>query len=193
MNPKISYNPDHIHAWVNLPDLPKLVDLFIRRGFLKEAATCCQLLDHARKDPDVKDFYDDGNEVLLQLDIDTLHDKMDVCSVAVSPQFLGIVPDEGMIKCVSFKSRWSIITQSTPLFKFSGSSAVSRMQRCFSTLNKVWPAAMAVRPLITLCLFPAMRTILFTKLSLSPMTTSCNASPQAAITYKNLKEGGKTV
>ena len=24
-----------------------------------------------------------------------------------------------MIKCVSFKSRWSIITQSTPLFKFS--------------------------------------------------------------------------
>lgn len=56
MNPKISYNPDHIHAWVNLPDLPKLVDLFIRRGFLKEAATCCQLLDHARKDPDVKDF-----------------------------------------------------------------------------------------------------------------------------------------
>ena len=56
MNPKISYNPDHIHAWVNLPDLPKLVDLFIRRGFLKEAATCCQLLDHARKDPDVQDF-----------------------------------------------------------------------------------------------------------------------------------------
>ena len=95
MNPKISYNPDNIHVWVNLPDLPKLVDLFIRRGFLKEAATFCQLLDHARKDPDVKDFYDDGNEVLLQLDIDTLHDKMDVCSVAVSPQFLGIVPDEG--------------------------------------------------------------------------------------------------
>ena len=89
MNPKISYNPDNIHVWVNLPDLLKLVDLFIRRGFLKEAATCCQLLDHARKDPDVKDFYDDGNEVLLQLDIDTLHDKMDVCSVAVSPQFYG--------------------------------------------------------------------------------------------------------
>ena len=43
----------------------------------------------------VQDFYDDGNEVLLQLDIDSLHDKMDVCSVAVSPQFLGIVPDEG--------------------------------------------------------------------------------------------------
>ena len=95
MNPKISYNPDHIHVWVNLPDLPKLVDLFIRRGFLKEAETCCQLLDHARKDPDVQDFYDDGNEVFLQLDIDTLHDKMDVCSVAVSPQFLGIVLDEG--------------------------------------------------------------------------------------------------
>ena len=56
MNPKISYNPDNIHVWVNLPDLLKLVDLFIRRGFLKEAATCCQLLDHARKDPDVQDF-----------------------------------------------------------------------------------------------------------------------------------------
>ena len=36
MNPKISYNPDNIHVWVNLPDLLKLVDLFIRRGFLKE-------------------------------------------------------------------------------------------------------------------------------------------------------------
>lgn len=95
MNPKIRYNPDHIHVWVNLPDLAMLVDLFIRCGFLKEAATCCQLLDHACKDPDVQDFYDDGNEVLLQLDIDPLHDKMDVCSVAVSPQFLGIVPDEG--------------------------------------------------------------------------------------------------
>lgn len=34
-----------------------------------------------------------------------------------------------------------------------------------------------------LCLFPAMRTVLFKKLSLSPMTTSCNASSQAAITY----------
>lgn len=37
MNPKISYNPDHIHAWVNLPDLPKLVDLFKKHLEIKDA------------------------------------------------------------------------------------------------------------------------------------------------------------
>lgn len=31
------------------------------------------------------------------------------------------------------------------------------------------------------------------KIEFVPQTTSCNASPQAAITYKILKEGGKTV
>lgn len=88
MNPKISYNPDNIHVWVNLADMPNLIDFCIRHGYLKEAAVCCQMLECARHDPAVEGFYKDGKEVLLEMSIDAEKKKLNVTSVAVSPDFV---------------------------------------------------------------------------------------------------------
>lgn len=91
MKDKFANNSHNIRAWVVLSDMPTLIDFCIRHGYLKEAAVCCQMLEFAHDDPDVEGFYKDGKEVLLELNLDVENNKLDGCSVAVSPDFLGEV------------------------------------------------------------------------------------------------------
>lgn len=91
MEDKHANNSTHIRALVNLADMPNLIDICIRHGYLKEAAVCCQMLECARHDPDVEVFYKDGKEVLLKMSIDAEKKKLNVTSVAVSPDFVSEV------------------------------------------------------------------------------------------------------
>lgn len=88
MKDKLANNSTHIRAWVNLADIPNLIDLCIRHGYLKEAAVCCQMLELSHNDPDVEVFYKDGKEVLLELDYDVEKNKLVGSSVAVNPSFI---------------------------------------------------------------------------------------------------------
>lgn len=93
MKDKLANNSTHIRAWVNLADMPNLIDICIRHGYLKDAAFCCQMLDEANDDSGVEDFYKEGKEVLLELNFNVEKNVLESTFVGVSPDFLGEVAE----------------------------------------------------------------------------------------------------
>lgn len=93
MKDKLANNSTHIRAWVNLADMPNLIDICIRHGYLKEAAVCCQMLGAANDDSGVEDFYKEGKEVLLELNVNVEKNVLESTFVGVNPDFIGEVAE----------------------------------------------------------------------------------------------------
>lgn len=88
MKDKLANNSTHIRVWVNLADMPNLIDSCIRHGYLKDAVFCCQMLDAANDDSGVEDFYKEGKEVLLGLNVNVEKNVLESTFVGVNPDFI---------------------------------------------------------------------------------------------------------
>lgn len=83
------------HIWLHDSELLALGFTLAERGMFDLASIVYRLAAESEKDDFIEDAYEDGEEVLLRLDIDVNLHHITASPVAVPPSFLGEDDEDG--------------------------------------------------------------------------------------------------